>query len=202
LAPMSYSISSAARKPFETTTPSTIPWREFWCDECERTATDWRSLVDAAVAALSRYSVVTACPTCGCTPCANPGFCRLCADADARKARGESPRYLEASRWRTPETIPENWNEMSIEALIAHFDRARRRDGAPPTTVEALMLKLRERGVKALTESAVKRRLNELSEQQLHEICGRLQALKPHIAQAWGPDEITVLVDAWDTCHG
>jgi hypothetical protein len=91
---------------------------------------------------------------------------------------------------------------MSIEALIAHFDRARRRDDAPPTTVEALMLGLRERGVKALTESAVKRRLNELSEQQLHEICGRLQALKPHIAQAWGPDEITVLVDAWDTCHG
>jgi hypothetical protein len=128
---------------------------------------------------------------------------KLCRDADARKARGELPRYIEAYRWqKPPEHIPHNWHEMSIEALMAHFDRARRRHGAPQTTVEALMLGLRERGTKALVEPKVARRVSELSEQQLHEVCGRLQRLKPHIARAWIPDEIAALVDAWNACHG
>jgi hypothetical protein len=166
---VSYPNSSAACKPPETTIPSTTVWRAWWRIEAERTGTDWRSLLDAAAAALSRF--VSACPTCGDAPCRNPGFCKLCADADARKA----------SRWQTPDIV--------------------RRDGAAASTIESLMLGFRERGVKALTESAVKRRLNELSEQQLHQICGRLQALKPHIARAWEPEEITVLLDAWNVCH-
>src|SRR5262249_52909992 len=33
-----------------------------------------------------------------------------------------------------------------------------------------------------------------------HEVCGRLQRLKPHIAPAWVPEQITVLVDAWNRC--
>jgi hypothetical protein len=90
---------------------------------------------------------------------------------------------------------------MSIEALIAHFDRARRRDGAPQRTVEALMFSLRERGAKALEEADTKRRLFELREEQLHEVCGRLQRLKPHIAPAWPPEQIIILVDAWNSCH-
>jgi hypothetical protein len=73
--------------------------------------------------------------------------------------------------------------------------------GAPQPTVEALMFSLRERGVKALEEAPTKRRLSELSEEQLHEVCGRLQRLKPHIALAWPPEQITVLVDAWNNCH-
>jgi hypothetical protein len=73
---------------------------------------------------------------------------------------------------------------------------------AAASTVEALMLGLRERGTKALVGSKVVRRLSELSEEQLHEVCGRLQRLKPEIARAWEPDEITVLLDAWNVCHG
>jgi hypothetical protein len=75
-------------------------------------------------------------------------------------------------------------------------------DGAPQPTVEALMFSLRERGTKALEEANTKRRLSELSEEQLHEVCGRLQRLKPHIAPAWPPEQITILVDAWNSCHG
>jgi hypothetical protein len=90
---------------------------------------------------------------------------------------------------------------MSIEALMAHFDRARRRHGAPQPTVEALMYSLRTRGVKALEESSTRRRLSDLREQQLHEVCGRLQRLKPEIARAWTSDEITILVDRWNGCH-
>src|SRR5262245_2421179 len=103
-------------------------------------------------------------------------FDRLCAAADSRKARGEAPRYIEPSRWlKISDAIPDNWEDMSIEALVAHFDRVCRRDGAAASTVEAVVLSLRQRGVKALTEPSVQRRLSELGEQQLHTVCNRLQ---------------------------
>jgi len=85
---------------------------------------------------------------------------------------------------------------MSIEALMAHFDRARRVHGAPQPTVEALMYSLRSRGVKALEESATKRRLSELSNAQVIEVGDRLQKLKPEIARAWSAEEIKVLLQA------
>jgi hypothetical protein len=127
-------------------------------------------------------------------------FDRLCAAADTRKARGQPPSYIEPSRWlKLSDAITCHWEDISIEALIAHFDRVRRRDGAPPTTVEALMLRLRERGLKALTEPEVQRRLSDLNEEQLHSACSRLQRLKP--PGLWTSDHVTVLVDAWNLGH-
>lgn len=117
---------------------------------------------------------MTECPTCGADPCVNPSFCRACREADQRKTH--------KSRWYV-------------------YDRAQL-DGTPQPTVEALMFSLRSRGTSALEESSTKRRLSELSEQQLHEICGRLQRLKPTIARAWTSDEIIVLVDTWNKHHG
>ena len=141
---------------------------------------------------------MTCCPTCGASPCLNPPFCKLCRDADRRKARGESPRYIDPPRWQNPpDHIPHNWPEMSFEALMAHFNRARRLQGAPQSTVAALMLDLRERGTKALSEPAVRRRLSELSEQQLRDVGARLQRLKPEIANAWSAAEIPNLISAW-----
>jgi hypothetical protein len=61
---------------------------------------------------------------------------------------------------------------------------------APSPVVEALMLGLRERGTKALAEQDVKRRLSELSDQQVVEVGNRLQRLKPEIARAWNAEEI------------
>jgi hypothetical protein len=123
-------------------------------------------------------------------------FVGACRDADRRKARGE-PRFIEASHWRgPPDHIPSNWNEMSIEALIAHFDRTRRRDGAPQATVEALMWSLRERGTKALEEPDTKRRLSELSDQQVIEVGNRLQRLKPDITRKWTKEEVETLFQA------
>ena len=79
------------------------------------------------------------------------------------------------------------------------------------STVEALVYALR-RGLKGLetVEVAGKlrpsadnmRRLAQLSEQQLHEVCARLQRFKPHIARAWTPDEIATFVSKWNACHG
>jgi hypothetical protein len=114
-----------------------------------------------------------------------------------RKARGELPRYIEPSRWHGPsDRIPGNWREMSIEALMAHFDRARRHDGARQLTVEALMFSLRSRGTQALEEPATKRRLSELSDQQVIEVGDWLQKLKPEIARAWSTEEVKLLLRA------
>ena len=47
-----------------------------------------------------------------------------------------------------------------LEALMAHFEGARRVHGAPQTTVEALMFAMRS-GAKVLSESSNQRRLKE-----------------------------------------
>src|SRR5262245_7017690 len=83
----------------------------------------------------------------------------------------------------------------------AYYEIACRDGDAPKPIVEALMFSLRSRGTGALKEGPTKRRLGDLNEQQLHEVCGRLQRLKPHIAPAWAPEQITALVDAWNRCH-
>ena len=67
---------------------------------------------------------------------------------------------------------------------------------AAMTTVEALMLSLRSRGVQALGEPNTMRRMFELDDTQLREVAIRLQKLKPEIALAWAPDDIEVLIAA------
>ena len=66
----------------------------------------------------------------------------------------------------------------------------------PQPTVEALMFSLRERGTKALSEPDVKRRLFELSDQQVIEVGDRLQKLKSEIARAWSTEEVKLLLRA------
>jgi hypothetical protein len=76
------------------------------------------------------------------------------------------------------------WNEINAP-----------KDGAPKATVEALMLGLRARGIKALEEPAIRRRLSELSDDQVIEVGNRLQRLKP-VAPAWSAAEVQVLFGA------
>lgn len=67
---------------------------------------------------------------------------------------------------------------------------------AAPTTVEALMLSLRERSTAALLEPDCQRRLSELSEDQMIEVAVRLQKLKPEIAPAWSAEQVDALFEA------
>ena len=67
---------------------------------------------------------------------------------------------------------------------------------APRPTVEALMYSLRERGTKALEEASTRRRLSELSDQQVIEVGDRLQKLKSEIARAWSTEEVKLLLRA------
>jgi hypothetical protein len=67
---------------------------------------------------------------------------------------------------------------------------------APPTTIEALMLSLR-RGVDELAKSDALRRLSALDGDQLKQVCRRVQAFQPAIAQPWSTDEVDALISAW-----
>jgi hypothetical protein len=90
-----------------------------------------------------------------------------------------------------PDTSPE-------EFLI----NAQARPGrAAASTVEALVYQLR-RGGTGLSNLKARQRLSELSEQQLHELSARLQKFMPHIARAWSPSEVELLVQLWSDLHG
>jgi hypothetical protein len=66
--------------------------------------------------------MTTCCKTCGGSPCVNPPFCKLCVDADARKARGDRPtaqlRPASPPREELPKASLESksWREIAAEA--------------------------------------------------------------------------------------
>jgi hypothetical protein len=62
--------------------------------------------------------------------------------------------------------------------------------------IDALVYLLR-RGINELTSPDAKRRLSELSEDQLRAVCERLRNFKPEIAPAWTPEEVEALTVIW-----
>jgi hypothetical protein len=67
---------------------------------------------------------------------------------------------------------------------------------AAAATIDALAYSLR-RGVGELAQPATKRRLSELSEEQLRAVCDRLRNFKPGIATPWVPEEVEALTIIW-----
>jgi hypothetical protein len=90
-----------------------------------------------------------------------------------------------------PDTSPE-------EFLINAQGRPGR---AAAATVEALVYQLR-RGGTGLSNLKARQRLSALTEPQLHELSARLQKFMPHIARAWSPSEVELLVQLWSDLHG
>ena len=78
--------------------------------------------------------------------------------------------------------------------------RQRAPEQAAASTVEALAFSLR-RGVGALKRNDVRWRLGDLNEDQLREMCKRLQRRDGRIAPPWPDADIEVLIEAWTTCH-
>jgi hypothetical protein len=113
-----------------------------------------------------------------------------CRAADAKRAAIPDDPGLARLRRLMSESV--SFGHAYQEILADHF-----RGRAPGATVEALMLGLRERGTKALTEPKVQRRLSSLDAEQLRAVCTRLQNLKPEIAQAWTPEEVEALAVVW-----
>src|SRR5262249_42883546 len=94
---------------------------------------------------------LSACIICGADPCINTSFCDHCRKADAR---------LRAERRNRPaDSIPEDWDRISIDTLWAALNHQRQRP-TPQSTIEAVMSCVRERGLEALEESANLERLS------------------------------------------
>lgn len=113
---------------------------------------------------------------------------RLCREADRRAAsRPVDARTLRARRLLADDDI-------SYER--AYYEILRNRP-APEALVDALVYSLR-RGINELASPDAKRRLPELSEDQLRAVCERLRNFKPEIAPAWTPEEVEALTVIWN----
>jgi hypothetical protein len=87
---------------------------------------------------------------------------------------------------------------ISLERAWRELNAAHFRGRAAQSTVEALMFSLRS-GIRSLGQPETQRRISELSEEQLHEVGGRLQALK--IVKAWTAEDVERLVETWVAHH-
>jgi hypothetical protein len=146
--------------------------------------TDWPAVIDGCrdLLAIAFSENVTMSDT----------FERACREADRKAAlRPESLRIALARRLLADDGI-------SYERAQYELSRGR---PAPQAMIEALMFSLR-RGVGELTKPGTLRRLSELHESQVREVCRRLQNLKPGIAVPWSPEEVTALIARWRELHG
>jgi hypothetical protein len=89
--------------------------------------------------------------------------------------------------------------DFSLERAWAEINKGSSRPAS--STVEALVFSLRAGGT-ALACPNARRRLAELTEAQLHEVCARLQKIDSNIARAWTPAEVELLVGIWIDVHG
>jgi hypothetical protein len=79
---------------------------------------------------------------------------------------------------------------------IVEIKRENMTRAAAVSTFDAVMFALR-RGVNELAKPDTMRRLSELSEEQLREVCSRLRNFKPEIGKMWTPEEIEALAIVW-----
>ena len=89
---------------------------------------------------------------------------------------------------------------MSLDRVYAKI-RDHHPHGSALSTIEALMLGLRERDTKALADPKVQGRISQLSKEQIAEVAARLRQLEPHIAKVWTADETQQLITKWGELH-
>ena len=104
------------------------------------------------------------CSICGCAPCGTPGFCQMCREAD-RKA---------AAQRRREHDLPQGWEDMSLGALWERLNNPWR---TSPSTIEAILVAVRTRGLAALKEPANLERLHRCDAKAQAEIDRRIDTL-------------------------
>jgi hypothetical protein len=137
------------------------------------------------------------CFMCGCEPCTNPTFCRLSRKLEgvARKSQlRPDPRLDEVRLWDSA---------ASLDSLWAQLNTVRGRAAA--TTVEALAHQLRG-GLSALRNPTAQRRLSQLDETQLREICARLEKTRWSLdgkkrVPPWPTADIQRVMTMWSEIH-
>ena len=86
-------------------------------------------------------------------------------------------------------------DDVSLDRAWHELHAARISGRAAKSTVEALMYSLRN-GVDALGRPDTLRRVSQLSDAQTREVAVRVQKFGPHIAPAWTPEDVEVLITA------
>jgi hypothetical protein len=175
---VSFAISSSTTPTVSATTSHDRAW---WAHEFLRVGTDWQSLGEAMVKAVVSAGIIELEPSI---------FQRACELADReRETVSDAREIIEPKRLaRLRRLMADN---VSLDQAWPELRDTR---DAPKSTIEALMYSLRERGVPALNERAVQRRLLALGDEQVREVCGRLQRLKPERARPWSADEVETLI--------
>jgi hypothetical protein len=121
-------------------------------------------------------------------------FARFCREADKeQRQRPLDPRIVRARRLLA--------DDVSLERTYGEIHAEHLRGRTAEATIDALVYQLRKGGA-ALSDPNARRRLAELSEQQMHEVSARLQKFMPHVARPWTPDEVEVFVELWSALHG
>jgi hypothetical protein len=150
----------------------------WWAEQAAQNGTDWAGVLDGARDLLAvAVGEVTSMHT----------FDRACREADRKAAS----RPVDARTLRARLLLAND--DISYER--AYYETLRDRS-APEATIDALVYSLR-RGINELTSPDAKRRLSELSEDQLRAVCERLRNFKPEIAPAWTPEEVEALTVIW-----
>jgi hypothetical protein len=100
---------------------------------------------------------MSTCRTCGCSPCVNPAFCRLCRRATAELAAERKAGRLQESEeiLRTRRLLAQ---DVSFEQAWFEVNDPQARP-TPQVTIEAILHCVRERGLAALKEPANLERL-------------------------------------------
>jgi hypothetical protein len=134
-----------------------------------------------------------------------PDWAAVAADAWEAPSWEAAAREYHEARQRSGGKPPQPPDPQLLALLDpkVSLEQAQRRllDHAAASTVEALMFGLRD-GIDALpTKPERLRRLWELSETQLHEVCARLQNFKPTIARPRTADKVAALVSIWAKSH-
>jgi hypothetical protein len=118
-----------------------------------------------------------------------PGWCEAAIEYHKQRGGRAAAVEIEPDRLARLHRLMER--NVSLDRAWAELNDTSGR--AADASVEALMFRLRSRGVSALEEPDTLRRLSQLSDAQLREVAVRLQKLKPEIAPAWTPEQVEAL---------
>jgi hypothetical protein len=116
-------------------------------------------------------------------------FAALCRAADEKQSCEPTDPRTERARALLAD------DDVSDVGAYAELNAAHVDGRAADSTVEALMFSFRA-GINAIGHAETLRRLSQLDDAQIREVAVRVQKFKAHIAPAWTPQDVEVLITA------
>jgi len=163
--------------------------RAWWTEESARVGTGCPAVIDAALEIMVAGGILEPEPD-TMTPWDAP-FWRDAAVEYHRDRPGRLAVEIELKRLARLRRLMAD--DISIDRAWHELEADRT---APKATVDALMFSLR-RGVNELTQPDTLRRLSALDGDQVKQVCRRVQAFQPEIAEPLSTKEVDALISAW-----